>query len=328
MRMTAKEADMELAFPKMRYDHTMPLLEGRVEIPGVRINPVSTPAMVVDDLPELRTGDFGLCDFNAGYWPSAIEAGWELIGLPLFIKRKPVYQYLFVRTDRGIESPKDLEGKKIGTNFYPTGITILTQGLLQHRHGVDTSKLTWVANGKSTVFPIHTNIPKVEIAEGERKSPWARLLDGEVDGIISDISDGQAWADLEGSSKVKRLFDYVEEDRKLYEETGVFTPMHLIVISKKLDRENPGLARKVFDAFVEAKSLAYQDIHNDRGGLSVVYLREHLVEQTRQWGDPMKYGVKDDLANIKSFLRYNYEQGMTSRLWGVEEVFAASTLET
>ena len=26
---------MDLPFPKMRYDHTMPLLDGRVEVPGV-----------------------------------------------------------------------------------------------------------------------------------------------------------------------------------------------------------------------------------------------------------------------------------------------------
>ena len=36
---------MELSFPNMRYDHTMPLLDGRVEIPGVEIVPGPTPAM-------------------------------------------------------------------------------------------------------------------------------------------------------------------------------------------------------------------------------------------------------------------------------------------
>ena len=316
---------MDLSFPLMRYDHTMPLLEGRVEIPGVTIKPERTPAMVTADIPSLRTGDFGLCDFNTGYWPQAIEEGWELIGLPLFIKRKPVYQYLFV--SNGIQKPSDLAGKRIATNFYPTGITILLQGLLAERHGVDMSGVTWVANSVSKVFPLHEGSPTVEVAE-EKKAPWERLLDSEVDAIITDISDGDTWGRLESSSNVHRLFDYVAEDRKLYEETGVFTPMHLIVISKKLDRDNPGLARKVFDAFEEAKRLAYQDIVNDRGGLSVLYLREYFVAQTRQWGDPMKYGLGVDRGTVETFARFNADQGITSREMGVEELFAESTLDT
>ena len=319
---------MELSFPNMRYDHTMPLLDGRVEIPGVEIVPGPTPAMVTKDIPSLRTGEFGLCDLNTGYWLSAIEAGWELIGLPLFIKRKPVYQYLFCRADAGIDRPKDLEGKRIGTNFYPTGITILLQGLLQHRHGVDTSSLVWVANGTSEVFPVHKDLPRVEVAEGVRKAPWDRLIDGEVDAIITDISDGPAWERLEGDPNVKRLFDYMAEDRKLYQETGIYTPMHLIVMSKKLDREDPGLARRVYDAFEQAKRIAYQDIANDRAGFSVMYLRERFVEQTREWGDPWKYGVGGDKANIESFVAYSAEQGITSRKLALDEVFASSTLDT
>ena len=317
---------MDLRFPVMRYDHTMPLLDGRVEIPGVTIKPEPTPPMVSADVPSLRTGGFGLCDLNTGYWPQAIEEGWDLVGLPLFIKRKPVYQYLFVSND--VTSPSDLEGKRIATNFYPTGITILLQGLLRERHGVDTASITWVANATSGVFPLHDGSPAVKVADGERKAPWDRLLEGEVDGIISDISDGDVWEKLENSPNVHRLFDYVAEDRRLYEETGVYTPMHLIVMSRRLDREHPGLARQVYDAFEEAKRLAYRDILNDRAGFSVVYLRERLVEQMGTWGDPWKYGVTANRGTVETFARYNADQGITGRQLAVEELFAEGTLDT
>ena len=318
---------MDLRFPVMRYDHTMPLLDGRVQIPDVTIKPEQMTSMISNDVPALRTGDFGLCDLNCGYWPSAVENGWELIGLPLFIKRKPVYQYLWVRN--GIDEPSDLGGKRVGTGFYPTGITVLLQGLLRERHGVDTSTLTWVANGMSSVFPLAGDTPVVQVAEGPRKTPWDRLLDGEVDAIITDISDGEAWERLEGSADVHRLFvDYAAEDRKLYEETGIYTPMHLIVMSTKLDRDNPGLARQVYDAFEEAKTIAYRDIRNDRAGFSVVYLRERLVEQMRDWGDPWKYGVSANRHTVETFAKYNAQQGVTARELAVEELFAAGTLDT
>ena len=320
---------MELQFPVMRYDHTMPLLEGRIEIEGVTLKPTPTPAMIFDDNPALRTGDFGLCDLNVGYWLSAVEAGWQIIGLPLFIKRKPLYQYLFVRNDRGIEQPKDLEGKSIATGTYPTGITIQLQGLLQHRHGVDTSTLRWVANGVNKAFPVHTELPRIETASGEPRNPWARLLDGEVDALITDISDGNAWDALEHDAGVRRLFsDYVSQDKDLYESTGIYPVMHLIVMSKKLNHERPELAKQVYDAFEMAKELAYADTLNDRAGFSVVYLRERFVEQMRDWGDPWKYGVSANRAFIDQYVQFNFEQGITTRALSDSEIFASSTLDT
>ena len=80
--------------------------------------------MVYKDEPVLREGNFGLADFNTGYLLPAIEAGWEIIGLPVFSKRKPALQFVFVRTDRGIDAPKDLEGKRIATRGYRTALTI------------------------------------------------------------------------------------------------------------------------------------------------------------------------------------------------------------
>ena len=320
---------MELSFPIMRYDHTMPLLEGRVKIDGVELKPVRTNSMVFNDVPELREGNFGLWDLNMGYVLPAIEAGWEIIGLPVFSKRKPVYTFLFCRADRGINSPKDLEGKRIGSNSYPTSITIWLQGLLQHRHGVDISTLRWVTSSPRRAFALQKSEPKVESAEDPKKSPINRLLEGEVDAIITDISDGKAFRTLEQNRSVKRLFpDYVEEDLRLYRETGIYTTMHQIVMSRKLDRMHPDLAGKLFAAFEEAKKLAYEDILNDRAGFSVVYLRERLEEQISQWGDPWKNGIKANKNTIDTYLAYNAEQGITSKKMSYEDFFAASTLDT
>lgn len=320
---------LEIEFPVMRYDITMPLLEGRVEIEGVRLKPVRTNAMVFDDIPELREGRFGLWDLNLGYVLPAIEAGWEIAPLPIFSKRKPVYTYLFARNDRGIESPEDLEGKRIGTGSYPTAITIWAQGLLQHRHHVDISRLHWTTSNSRRVFPLHKTSPRLEPAKDPKKTPMRALLDGEVDAIITDISDGAAFEALEKSGRLKRLFpDYVEEDRRLYRETGIYTPMHQIVMSRTLDRKHPELAGKIYKAFEEAKRLATQDILNDRAGFGVVYLRERLVEQMREWGDPWQYGIRANRRTIDSLVAYSVEQGMLRSPMSDKEIFAESSLET
>jgi 4,5-dihydroxyphthalate decarboxylase len=318
--------DLELGFPAMRYDITMPLLEGRVELPGVKLRTMATNAMVFGDLPALRTGDFGLWDLNLGYLLPAIEAGWGLVALPLFVKRKPAYQFVFVR--QGISEPRDLEGKRIGSNSYRTALTVWCRGFLQHRHGVDITKMRWVI-WRDEHLPMGETHTAIEKPHDPKKSPVDALFDGEVEALITDISDVDLFKRLETSGQVRRLFpDYEAQDKKLHDETGIFTPVHLIVMSAKLDRERPELARRLYDAFVEAKRLAEWDALSDRGGLSFPYFRERYLEAAAKWGDVFKYGVKANQATMDAFLEYNLEQGMISKRLAPEQIYAKGTLDT
>jgi len=156
-----------------------------------------------------------------------------------------------------------------------------------------------------------------------------RLIGGEFDALITDISDTKLFRALESDPKVKRLFtDHVAEDKKLYRETGIFTPVHMIVMSRKLDREHPDLAGKFYAAFEQAKQIAYDEILSDRSGFSVVYLRERMKEQIEAWNDPWKYGLKANQATIDAFIKYNVEQGMIRSKPTYADIFAAGTLAT
>ncbi len=283
-------------------------------------------SMVFGDLPALRTGEFGLWDLNLGYLLPAIEAGWELVALPVFCKRKAAYQFISCR--EGIESPKDLEGKRVGSNSYRTSLTVFARGLLQQRHGVDVNSMRWVIwrDEFLPMFETHTAIEKIG---DPKKSVVQALFDGDVDALITDISDVDLFRQLEEDPRVHRLFrDYEEEDFRLFQETGIFSPVHLMVMSKQLDREHPDLARKVYDAFVEAKRLADWDMLSDRGGLTMPYLRERVLEQRRRWGDVHQYGVAANARTMEVFQQYNLEQGMIGRPLAAEEIWAGGVLGT
>ena len=318
---------LEIEFPVMRYDITMPLLEGRIPIDGVKLKPVKSSSMINKEDPKMKAGDFGLCDLNIGYFLPAIEAGWEIIGLPVFSKRKPVYQLIFTHSAANIRTPKDLEGKRVGSRTYRTALTVWARGLLHQRHGVDFAKAHWVIQGQE-VFPVHDQMVKIEYVD-DKKNMVQRLIGGELDAIITDISDTKMFETLENHPKVRRLFpDYVAEDQKLYKETGIYTPVHMIIMSRKLDRERPELAAKFYAAFEQAKTTAYDDILSDRGGFAVVYLRERLKEEIEGWGDPRKYGIKANKSTIDAFVKYNVEQGMIRSTPSYADMFAAGTLDT
>ena len=324
--MSAIEA-LEIEFPLMRYDITLPLLEGRVPIEGVKLKPVKSSSMINKEDPKMKAGNFGLCDLNLGYFLPAIEAGWEIIGLPVFSKRKPVYQLIFCHADSGIRSAKELEGKRVGSRTYRTALTVWARGLLRERYGVNFSTVQWVLQAKE-VFPVHDDSAKIEYVD-DKKNMTERLVAGELDAIITDISDTKLFATLESHPDIKRLFpDYLREDQKLYRDTGIFTPVHMIVMSRKLEREHPELARRFFTAFEQAKEVAYDDILGDRGGFSVVFLRERMKEQIKTWGDPWKYGLRANKTTIDAFIKYNVEQGMIRTAPSYSEIFAAGTLDT
>jgi 4,5-dihydroxyphthalate decarboxylase len=178
------------------------------------------------------------------------------------------------------------------------------------------------------VFPIHDSRARIEYVD-ETRNMSQRLIAGELDAIITDISDTKMFENLENNPKIKRLFpEYLKEDHKLYQETGIFTPVHMIVMSRKLDREHPDLAAKFYAAFEKAKEIAYDDIQSDRGGFSVVYLRERMKEQIKAWGDPWKYGLKANKNTIDAFIKYNVEQGMIRAAPSYADVFASGTLDT
>ncbi len=319
-------APLELEFPLMRYEIALPLYDGRVPIEGVTLRPATLPTTLFAENARYKSGDFHVAELNVAFWLPAIENGWELVALPVFIKRKPLYQYIFCHVDAGIESPQDLAGKRIGVRQYALS-TIWLRGLLRHRHGVDLSGVRWIVWRKD-VFPIHDPHVRIEAPIDPEKNAVDALLAGELDAQMADVSDAALFERLESSPQVRRLFpDYEAEHERLYRETGIFTTSHLIVMSKKLDRERPELAAKLLVAFDHAKRLAYQDILGDNAGYTILFLRERMKEQVARWGDPWRNGVRANRAEIDAFVQYNHEQGITRRRLADEEIFARGVLD-
>ncbi len=315
--------------PHYRVDHIQPLLQGRVSIEGVELirdDPMANAGFYEQE--RFKDGDFGLLDLMWGDSVPAIGAGWDVVLLPVITKRKPVYDYLWVRADRGIESPKDLEGKTIATTGLGSAITINTRGFLQHFHDVAVSKIGWLSTGPAR-FEIHKEV-EVEYASGPRKSPVQRLLDGEVDGCTGDITDGKIWAALDASPDVKLLFpDFPERNRRLFQELGIVTPVHVMAVGGRLDRERPELARKIYDAFELSRQMSYDDALGDGTAYSLtVHHRLAFLQQMREWGDVWKHGMSANKNTIETFLDYNFEQGLTKTRLSPEQVFAAGTLDT
>jgi 4,5-dihydroxyphthalate decarboxylase len=325
------ELEMSVGYASMTYEIVRPLMEGRTPIEGVTLKPVDELGPTPTRDSRMKTGDFGLCDLNMGYWLAAIDQGWDIVGLPLFVKRKSAYWYMVVRNDRGIAGPKDLEGRRIGTRSFRSAIVTWCRGLLKHRHGVDTSTFRWLVTDPEDFFPIYDTSAQVEVVKDGKtsvKDHLTRLLNGEIDAFLGDISDPELFNWVATDSRIRYLFDYKEEDIALWREWSTFTPVHMMVLSGKLDREHPDLARRIYDAFEASKAQAYYDLLRDRGSFSIIYLREAVEAQFKKWGDAFVYGVEANRRTLDRYIDISHEQGIMARRYGLDEVFAKGVLDT
>ena len=331
---TASQLQLEVSvgYASMTYEIVRPLMEGRVRIEGVDLDPVEElgPTPTADS--RMKTGDFGICDLNMGYWLAAIDQGWDIIGLPLFVKRKSAYWFMVVRNDRGIARPKDLEGKRVATRSFRSAIVTWCRGLLKNRHGVDTSTLRWLVTDAEDYLPIYDESARVEVVADGRtsvKDHLTRLLEGEVDAFLGDISDPELFGWVSADPRIRRLFpDYQDEDYRLWRDEGIFTPVHMIVLSGKRDREHPDLARRIYDGFQRSKEQAYFDLLRDRAGFSVLYLRERVEEQFKRWGDPWVYGIEANRNMLEWYVKISHEQGIMRERYALDQVFAQGALDT
>ena len=324
--------EVSVGYASMTYEIVRPLMEGRVKIEGVALDPVEELGPTPTGDSRMKTGDFGLCDLNMGYWLAAIDQGWDIVGLPIFVKRKSAHWYMVVRNDRGIGGPKDLEGKRVATRSFRSAIVTWCRGLLKHRHGVDTSTFRWLVTDAEDYFPIYDKSASVEVVRDGKtsvKDHLQRLLDGEVDAFLGDVSDPELFGWVDSDSRIRRLFpDYREEDLRLWRDESVFTPVHMMVMSGKLDRERPDLAMRVYDAFERSKAQAHYDLLRDRGSFSVIYLREYVEEQFKKWGDPFVYGVAANRRMLDWYIDISREQGIMAKRYAFDEVFSPGVLGT
>src|SRR5687767_15857308 len=92
----------EIEFPVMRYDITLPLLEGRVPIEGVRLKPVKASSMINKEDPKMMGGEFGVMDLHIGYFLPADLCGWPIAGLADFRQLQSAYQLVVCHPGIGL----------------------------------------------------------------------------------------------------------------------------------------------------------------------------------------------------------------------------------
>ncbi len=317
------------------YDRTRALLEGRVGVAGWRIDakaqpPEETFPRAVADAP------FDVSELSLSSYLMQVSRGeGAYIAIPAFVSRAFHHGAIYVRTKRGIETPKDLEGRLVGVPEYQMTMALWVRGILGDEYGVDFRKIRYRTGGANKpgrkerlALELPEDMDVAPIPEGSTLNEL--LLAGELDAVIAPTPPDGFTA---GDKAVRRLFaDPVAEEQAYYARTGLFPIMHVIGVRRTLADEHPGLAADLFRAFVEARNLAMREhdltARSSANRMMLPWFADQWEATKDLMGDDFwPYGVAENRAELEAVCRYSHEQNLGRKRLSVEALFASETVE-
>ncbi len=325
-------AKLNLTVATWDYDRVRPLVDGRVRIEGCDVNYIVMPVEECFHRAYFHS-EFDVAEIGLSPYLIALSRGIApYVALPVFLSRMFRHSAIYIRTDRGINGPADLRGKRVGVPEYQMSAVLWARGFLKDEYGISAADIQWVqggleAHGRKDKFPLNLpeGFPLAWAPEG--KSLATLLADGELDAVISARAPS---CYASGNPFVARMFpDYRAEEKSYYRRTGLFPIMHALGIRNELHAQQPWLAASVMKAFTEAKRIADADLQEVTAlKIGLPWVGAELESTQAVMGqDFWPYGISSNRKTLEAMLRYSFEQGLAVRELKVEEVFVASTHE-
>lgn len=256
----------------------------------------------------------------------------KYVGIPAFVSRLFRHSGVYIRTDRGIARPQDLQGKVIGLPEYQITANVWIRGILKDDYGVDPASIHWrrggveeAGRGERSPLALPAEIDLQQVADGKTLS--GMLEAGELDAVISARAPS---CFSRGAHNVARLFDdYPSVEADYFRRRSIFPIMHIIGIRKTLVERHPWLPVSVFKAFNRAKDLAMSDLAQI-GHLFVSLpwgVASYEAAIALMGDDYWSYGYEQNRHVLETFCGYHHEQGLSSQRVDPESLFARSALD-
>lgn len=325
-------AKLQISLACCDYDRTHAIFDGRAPIEGCEVIATS---MVPEEAfhRAFKYQEFDVTELSLSSTMATTARGeCAYIGVPAFVSRLFRHSSIYIRTDRGIHGPEDLKGKIIGVPEYQMTANVWVRGILEDEYGVKPSDMSWRNGGleeagreERSRLTLPDDVELESIPEDQTLAQW--LDEGRIDALFSARAPSGF---LRGSPAIDRLFpDYPTVERAYFEKTRIFPIMHLIGIRRSLYEKHPWLAVNVYNAFVKAKRICFEEINQ------IGHLHTSLPWQIAAYKDACAlmgddywaYGIDANAHVLDTVMRYSFEQGLSERRLMPEDVFAPSTFE-
>ncbi|MCL1805392.1 MAG: hypothetical protein FWG28_05260 [Clostridiales bacterium] len=314
------------------YDRMQALVDGTIKPEGIDLICIAnTGAETFWRM--LRHKEFDMCEMSlSSYVATLFQEDPDFIAIPVFPSRLMRHSAIFINTESGINSPKDIIGKRVGVPEWQMTATVWIRGVMQDDYGVPIDSVKYFSGGvihpgrvEKIPIDLPPNISLTPIPEDKTLSQM--LEDGELDvlyfaGVPPIYRTGK---------HVKRLFEnWAEVEQEYFRKTQIFHIMHTFVLRRDLYERYPWIAQSMMKAMIASKDKAAREMGNS-GELKVMlpWIVDHIEKTRALMGDDFwPYGLEANRHTLETFLRYSYEQSLSKRLLKPEELFAPESLES
>lgn len=323
--------DLTLSLAMGDYDRTRPIHDGRVRIDGVSpVTQLLTPEEMFFRAFRHQAFDISELSFSS-YCVKLAEGAPPYVAIPVFLSRAFRHSSIYIRTDKGIQRPEDLKGRRIGIAEWQLSANVWVRGILEE-YGVKPSDIHWVRGGMHTPGrpeKIKVNLPPdvTLTAAPEDETLDSMLRKGDIDGYVGPRS--LACFD-EGHPHVDRLFnDGIGAASDYYRRTEIFPIMHVLGIRRQLADAHPWLPGALLKAFTEAKRRAEAALADTSATKVTMPFVEDTLSAARRLIGPQiwTYGVPGNEKVLEAFIDMHHRQGLSSRRLSVEKLFHPATFE-
>lgn len=324
-------ARLQLSLGCCDYDRTRALFDGRASIEGCELVPLALhPEEIFHRA--FNGHEFDISELSlSSHTVMSARGQTDYVAVPAFVSRVFRHSGIYIRTDRGIDSPQALKGKTIGVPEYQITANVWIRGILQDEYGVLPKDVHWRRGGveqpgreERAPLKLGADIDLQQIAATETLS--GMLESGELDAVFSAKAPS---CFTRGAPGVGLMFpDFRQAEQAYFQRTRIFPIMHVIGIRRALVEQHPWLPVSVYKAFLHAKELAMAELAQ----IGHLYtslpwgVSEYHASRALMGDDFWSYGLEPNRHVLETFLRYHHEQGLSDRQLAPEELFSSTVL--
>jgi 4,5-dihydroxyphthalate decarboxylase len=318
-------ASVHLTLAVCDYEHVREITQGIVRADGITLTPLIFPSIEEITFRFTKSLEWDVSELSFGKYISLASQGIApMVAIPVFPSRVHRHSAIYVRSDSGIGTAKDLEGRAVGIPEWAQTAGIYVRGILAEEYGVNLARIRWLqagVNEPGRAEKVELKLPAGFSYEARPdQSLSAMLATGEVDAVIS----ARAPAAFVPGGGVVRLFpDYRAEEERFFTKTGIFPVMHLMTLRRTVFEQHPWVAMNLFKMFDEAKRRCFNRLRDFTcARVPLPWAAAIADEIAARFGpDPYPYGIEESRPTLEAFCRYAHDQGVTHRRMRAEELF-------
>lgn len=276
------------------YPHSTPVKNGEIKDDNLtlKFTEFKKISAAFDDMVE--TQPYDVCEMAIATLFQALDFNKPLRLLPIVMDGQFHHGSLFYNPEYGVVTPEDLKGSKMAVRAYSQTTGVWVRGALSEQYGIKPCDVTFITSEDPHVAE-YVNPPYVQRAPESVKSPLELVDSGECKTFLGGAKqlEGREW---------KRVIPNHEEAEKAWGEAHGAVPInHMLCCSEEILERDPEAVKTLFSLLKQGVEKATAD-----GTIKPA----------------VRIGREAVWPTVKTCLEYCLEQGLISRMFTEDEVFA------